>query len=621
MSQYKKISSNVFASTLSTLAFSIAAIPSTSEAGCSVNGFCGKIFYLGKTADKKHAVFLSAIKTPGKYDVSTTAASAPGGGGDLPVDTWYKDRRNLRLTVSPYPEDWGGTHILYNYPGENSQLNSRHFVASVNQTPDGIVFPPDFKPPVIQPPVRPPVTGVTPELPMGVKPPIGVLPPSPPVIGVMPELPMGVKPPVGVLPPSPPVVGVMPELPMGVKPPIGVLPPSPPVIGVMPELPMGVKPPIGVLPPSPPVIGVMPELPMGVKPPVGVLPPNPPVTGVTPELPTVAAKEGRVDLPATGQAKVIQPCVMQQDTDIATPSDIDRSVNCVGVQLQATLDNDQSSAPLTDGREFGLDTEWNVWADSRYTDIKDERNDLDLRGQSGSVSVGLDRRLDSGLIAGLMLGANRSTSEVFDGAMRVESNGFTVGPYVAYPVSANWVLDGALLFGQSNNSQRLLVLNGDFVTNSYSVSANANGQYALGEAFVRPRVGISYSHNRTESYDLKGRLGQLDLVLENAKNQFNIGSLDSAIEVTRVYRTDQGTPIMPFGELSLSYAFARANDGKVMTGDLSTVETSPWVGGAKIGVRSMLSRSTTFETSAAYLSLGQGGLSVWELRLFFGHAF
>jgi hypothetical protein len=78
---------------------------------------------------------------------------------------------------------------------------------------------------------------------------------------------------------------------------------------------------------------------------------------------------------------------------------------------------------------------------------------------------------------------------------------------------------------------------------------------------------------------------------------------------------------MPYGELSLRYEFDRINDGKIISGDLSMVDSTPWQGGAKVGVRTLLGRATSLDASVAYNSIGQHDLSLWEYRLYFAHAF
>src|SRR5882672_6226543 len=271
-----------------------AALYSTDAAAQCVGG----LIFLGPTADHARSVWLSATRGAGGYQLTVPGQT---------VDTWTRDRRGLRLTVSPV--------VANGTPGEHTLSSTTNgcSIASVKQN-QGSVFPqlPNHLPPML----RPGGDGGHHHgedgedgdhhhhggggdggdhgngggnggdhgggdgghhgggngggngggEPGGVTPPIVIPPPT----GVMPTVPGGVAPPIATLPPT----GVMPTVPGGVAPPIATLPPT----GVMPTVPGGVTPPIATLPPT----GVMPTVPGGVTPPIGTLPPP---TGVTPTRP------------------------------------------------------------------------------------------------------------------------------------------------------------------------------------------------------------------------------------------------------------------------------------------------------------------------------------------------
>lgn len=212
------------------------AAPAASYAkNCSENG--GLIF-LGKTADSSRSVWLSGTGA-GSFELQ-----APG---NVVVDAWNKNRRGLRVSISPVVSNGNGSpHSLVDTSGPPCEL------AKTNQQ-GGFTFPQIQLPPRLPPGLRPPGgNGGHPGGGGGSEPPVGV----------MPTVPGGVTPPIATLPP----VGVMPTVPGGVTPPIGTLPPS----GVTPGVPGGVTPPIATLPPS----GVTPGAPSGVTPPIATLPPQ-----------------------------------------------------------------------------------------------------------------------------------------------------------------------------------------------------------------------------------------------------------------------------------------------------------------------------------------------------------
>jgi len=226
----------------------------------------GALVYLGQTANQSRSVWLSATGA-GSFALEAT--------GQVTVDQWSKQRRGLRVSLSPDVSNGNGNpHSLFETSGTPCLIDKQ------NQK-GGITFPPHLQLPPNLPPILRPPNGVTPSFPIAtlppggitaggpgaVTPPIGTLPPP---SGVTPGVPGGVTPPIGTLPPS----GVTPGVPGGVAPPMATLPPA----GMTPTVPGAVTPPIGTVPPP---SGVTPGVPGGVSPPIGTLPP----TGITPGVP------------------------------------------------------------------------------------------------------------------------------------------------------------------------------------------------------------------------------------------------------------------------------------------------------------------------------------------------
>lgn len=116
----------------------VACLPAL--ASCGANGVCGTIVFLGKTADRSKAVFLSTTTTRGQYDVAPTS-------GVFPVDTWVTTGPDTRISLSDQVATWGGTHALNHYPAEGAPISTRVFIASATQNPNGTVYPNDYRPP------------------------------------------------------------------------------------------------------------------------------------------------------------------------------------------------------------------------------------------------------------------------------------------------------------------------------------------------------------------------------------------------------------------------------------------------------------------------------------------
>ncbi|UUY09369.1 autotransporter domain-containing protein [Pseudomonas sp. J452] len=462
-----------------------------------------------------------------------------------------------------------------------------------------------------------PPSGLTPGMPGGVQPPIGGLGPGTlmPSRPSMPSLPGGgATPPIGTLPPS----GLTPGMPGGVQPPIGGLGPGTltPSRPGMPNLPGGgATPPIGTLPPS----GLTPGMPGGVQPPIGGLGPD----TLTPSRPGMPSLPGGGATPpiATLPPSDLTPGMPTLPPDGGQPAPPESLQPPVAGLPGLDGSGADGQVPLTEGRKFQQEPLWNVWADSRYSDIADRRSGLDLDGHSGYVTIGADRRLDNDLVVGLMGIAERNRSKGFDDDWEVRSDGYSAGPYLAYRLTPSLAMDLSLTVGQLDNDNRVLILRERFDTQRYALSTSLSGQYLLGETLLSPKLSLSYTHFRNEEHEMRGEIAGIPLRLEIEEQSYDYGVAEASLQATRTYRSDGGRYWHPYVEVGLSNEFERPNDGRILTGDLTQEKTSPWSGSLRGGVQAQVADNALIDTSIGYLSLGQNGLDIWEGRVFISIGF
>jgi hypothetical protein len=413
-------------------------------------------------------------------------------------------------------------------------------------------------------------------------------------------LPGGVTPPIGTLPPP---NGITPMLPGGVTPPIATLPPN----GITPTLPGGVTPPVGTLPPN----GITPTLPGGVMPPVPTLPPNgvtptPPGGAVTP--PGVAPQPGAGVRTATdGVVPSGVDCIDPGQAQTAPPGDRAGRPLCSDPRLR------MSEVPLTPGRDLGTQGLWNWWMEATYVSSSDSRAPLDTTGDVGTITFGLDRRLGAATVAGFMVSLDVGSTSSGD-ALRSNSTGFTLGPYLAFRLSEHWAVDASLSYGQLWIDQQIAFLNGSYISRVYSGSTNLHGQYQIGQFILRPRLSLNYAHVANDAFGVAGLLLGTPLDVRVPGSSYNLGTTDAYGEVSRIFTLSNGLRMMPYAEFGAHYAFERPFDGRLL-GDLSDETPSRWTFSIRSGVRAAWSDSVLLEASAGYLSLAQNGLNVWEGRI------
>ena len=547
------------------------------------------------------------------------------------------------------------------------------------QGPTGVMptVPGGVTPPIGRlPPTQGP-TGVMPTVPGAVMPPIGTLPPTQGPTGVMPTVPGGVTPPIGTLPPTQGPTGVMPTVPGAVTPPIGTLPPTQGPTGVMPTVPGGVTPPIGTLPPTQGPTGVMPTVPGAVTPPIGTLPTQPP-TGVTPGLPpqppsgvtpgvptqppavvtpvapgtvtTPGVTPGAPGIPgmlppAAGtlpstviqtvpvpryptEGAILPPDCPDPRTLANQPPGAAVRPECVP-KPQCWPDSCQASTegldqvPITPGRDLGvgLTKDWNAWTDVRFLSTNDGRYGLDMSGWSRSATAGIDRRLGGNVVLGLSATLEDSKVGGYSGFFTSSSRGWTIGPYAALMLSDNWAVDAALGYSRLSNDYSLAVLDGSYVSQRLTGSANLHGQYSLDFVEVRPRLSFAFVKTFSDAYQMQGSIFGQALSISYPSADYDYSTLELAVEFNKLFTMANGNKLMPFAEVGTLYEMVRPNGGTILNGDLQPFTPSPWSFSAKAGVRMLLSDSIMLEARAGYLSFGQSGLDVVEAKLYVSFSF
>lgn len=264
---------------------------------------------------------------------------------------------------------------------------------------------------------------------------------------------------------------------------------------------------------------------------------------------------------------------------------------------------------------------WNVYADAVYTDSSDRRNGVEIDAYGAHVTLGADRLLTGTLVAGASLNVSYLNTKQFHGISRSESIGLTLSPYVAFEVLPHWTLNVAPGFGWTGNDVKIGPLSADYSSFTYSGSVTATGDYALGGIVFRPELSAYYAHTDTEAYDTVGTIRGIPFSLSQDKSSFNFGVAEFSLEVNRAFSTPGGTIFTPYVQVGATYEFERPNDGKIRTSDLTFVDSSPWSGQIRAGVRTLVTSSMFIEVKGGYLSLGKSDLDIWEVGLFLSYGF
>jgi hypothetical protein len=400
-------------------------------------------------------------------------------------------------------------------------------------------------------------------------------------------------------------VPTKPSLPGGVVPPIATLPPDTltPTVPTKPSLPGGVMPPIAPLPPDP----LTPTVPGGVQPPIAVLPETP-TTGT--DKPPIAVN----GVVVAALPILAQPCRGQRPEGVDQAGQLS---DCDSPEPQAR----SGELPLTAGRELVEKSEWNIWVDGSASRLRDTRDGMDARGNTGALSMGLDRVVNDDLVAGLQLSVLRADSRSFGDTLQTDASSYSIGPYLSYSLAPNWLLYGAVGLGRQTVDTQIVSLSGRSSANQYSLNLQTEGQYAIGAGFARPKVQLSHTYSEGDTYQLKGSILNTPLTINMRKEGFNYGVAQGSVEFNQTFDLGGERLVMPFIEAGVYYEYARPDSGRRLTGNLTYANSSPWGGVVRGGARALLGKATLASLDVANQSVGINDLSIWEVRLLVSHAF
>ena len=277
-----------------------------------------------------------------------------------------------------------------------------------------------------------------------------------------------------------------------------------------------------------------------------------------------------------------------------------------------SFDNRYTGIPLTAGRDTGVETLWNIWSEGTFVNLSDRGFGLDTKNRTWTATVGLDRKLSEDVVGGLQFGLQQGRGSGFSGFTQSETEGITVGPYLAIRLSPNWAIDGSFSFAESRRDRQIVTLTGTSVVQAWTGNTTLHWQTTVNEWFLRTKASVSYTRSLADANDLNGTLLGFPISLHFPEARTSFAVAEGYAEISRLFSITTDIHVIPYLELGLHYQFLRPNGGAMLAGDLSTVIPSAWAGSIRTGARMQLPGNALLELSAAYLSLGVSDLDVWE---------
>jgi outer membrane autotransporter protein len=239
---------------------------------------------------------------------------------------------------------------------------------------------------------------------------------------------------------------------------------------------------------------------------------------------------------------------------------------------------------------------------------------------AGTLTVGVDRLFDDRLAIGVQASINDSESEARSRTIEIEGNGVTFGPYLSYGLSQQWSVLLALDLGVLDRDVTLLNVSGEQDVNQYSGSLEFQGQYGFESVMLRPFGLLSYTRSEGDAFALKGDVLGQPVDIRLPATQADGSLVEIGLEASWLHQLSNGKRLLPYVEATARYSQVNSDSDLQLGGNPeSTVDD--WSGTLGGGARLLAGGTTMLQLGAAYQSLGQSELYVWEVFFFVSHGF
>ena len=253
------------------------------------------------------------------------------------------------------------------------------------------------------------------------------------------------------------------------------------------------------------------------------------------------------------------------------------------------------------GRAAGNgDKRWGAWMMGAYSSVENTQSGVQMDGNVYNLVAGLDYMVTDRMVAGITLGYETLDLDTTFNRGKVESNGFSVIPYVGYQINNTWSADLAGGMSWVNyDVTRNTNVTGSYDAERWLVTANLNGNYGFGRLRVMPKVGVLYLEEKGDAYR-ESTGGAVD------GSKTKLGRLTAGGKVGYAFNS-----VMPFVKLIGEYDFEKNDPTLISPGRFTHDEDF----GAQVGGGFDFYGSSVLSgtVEGAYLSAGREDLNVWTV--------
>ena len=272
----------------------------------------------------------------------------------------------------------------------------------------------------------------------------------------------------------------------------------------------------------------------------------------------------------------------------------------------SSLDRPSNAVTFMNSREQGRaagngDKRWGAWMMGAYTSIENTQAGVELDGSVYNLVGGLDYMVTDRVVVGLSVSYENSNIDTTFNRGKVESNGFSVLPYVGIALNNTWSASvaGGMSWVNYDVARNNNTTTGSYDADRWLITANLNGNYGFGRVRVMPMAGVLYFEETSDAYT-ESTGGVV------ASNKTKLGRLTAGAKMGYAFNS-----VMPFVKLVGEYDFDKNDPVLISAGRFTHDEDF----GAQIGGGFDFYGSSVLSgtVEGAYLSAGREDLNVWTV--------
>ena len=239
---------------------------------------------------------------------------------------------------------------------------------------------------------------------------------------------------------------------------------------------------------------------------------------------------------------------------------------------------------------------FDVWVQGRYADFSDERDQADLDGHIGLLSVGADYLVSDSLLIGAWGQFDDMKQRSASLQTEITGSGWLAGPYATVRLSQHLFLQGRAAWGRSNNDvSPFLTYTDEFETTRWLAATTLAGQWQFGPLQFSPSASMGYIEDKSEAY-----VDSLGVSIPSVKA--NLGQLTAGPEIS--YKIDIPNGVMLRPQIGIEAIWNFATNDIIEVADGSPAGPPGLRGKVNIGLQAVTPGGISIEISGNYDGLG-----------------